>query len=78
MGGEIIESRLRGLYKNADETMRRAAAAGIKIVDDLPNAQFAIPESTPDETARGKGRELDQTHIPQFGSGTTFQENVTA
>ena len=73
IAGETIETNFRRLYVNTDETMRRAAKVAARHVASLPNSDYAIPESTPDETARGKGRLPDQAHIRQFGSGTTYK-----
>ena len=39
----------------------------------LPNDEYAIPESTPDVSARGQGKKIDQTQIPQFGDGSMFK-----
>jgi hypothetical protein len=69
LAGEEIDRALRGLRDNTDETMRNAAEAALKQVDNLSNADYVIPEKTPDETFRGTGTKPDQTHIPQFGSG---------
>jgi hypothetical protein len=73
LGGEEIDAALRDLWNNADSTMKAAAAVALKRADALPNAEYAIPEKTPDLKARGKGRKADQTHIPQFGSGSTVR-----
>jgi alkylation response protein AidB-like acyl-CoA dehydrogenase len=74
MAGAIIDENLRGLYKNTDETMRRCADVAARHIAALPNSGYAIPESTPDDSARGTGRETDQTHIRQFGSGSVYEE----
>lgn len=71
--GKDIEDQLRDLYRNTDESMRAAAQAALRHIDELPNDQYSVPEKTPDETALGTGREQDQTHIQQFGSGTTYE-----
>jgi hypothetical protein len=73
LGGEEIDNALRGLWKNIDDTMVQAAAAAFKRADTLPNADFVLAEKTPDLKARGTGRQPDQTHIPQFGSGSTVR-----
>ena len=60
----------RALRYNADDSMRRAAAAAIAHNDAMPPDQFSIPERTPDMKVRGKGRRTDQSAIKQFpGSG---------
>ncbi len=71
MAGLGIDSEIRSLRVNGDFTMRKAAAEAMKRIDTLPNAHYAIPERTPD-SARGTGLKFDQTHIPQFGAGSTF------
>jgi acyl-CoA dehydrogenase family member 9 len=72
MAGEEIDHQLIALRRNTDASMKKAAAATLKWIDTLPNADYAIPEKTPDAAARGKGKKLDQTAIPQFGSGSAF------
>ena len=71
LAGVEIDLALQALRKNTDETMRSAAAVAMKQVDRLPNSEFVIPEATPDQSARGTGAQPDQTHIRQFGSGST-------
>jgi len=71
-----IRTELRDLRANTDDAMRAAADAAIAQVDPLPLSDYAIPEATPDDTARGKGKAPDQTHIPQFGGGSTFTEKA--
>lgn len=72
LAAETIESNLRGLYRNIDPTMRAAARVALDLADEYPNSATSIPERTMDLAARGTGRETDQTHIQQFGSGTLF------
>lgn len=50
--------------RNADESMRRAAAAARRHNDTLPTADFYIHEASP--VASGMGKELPTEHIPQF------------
>jgi acyl-CoA dehydrogenase family member 9 len=77
LGGEEIDNCLRALRRNTDRTMLTAAAAAMKRAESLPNSDYVLPEKTPDLSARGKGRKPDQTHIQQFGSGSTVSaENV--
>jgi alkylation response protein AidB-like acyl-CoA dehydrogenase len=66
-----IAASTRALRQNTDRTMLACAQAAITQVESLPNSDYVIPERTPDEEARGTGRIPDQTHIPQFGSGST-------
>ncbi len=65
-----FRSSIQDLRQNTDRTMRRCAEAAMMQMDSLPNSDYAIPEGTPDESAAGTGRVPDQTHIPQFGSGS--------
>jgi len=78
MANHDINACLRGLYQNTDDAMRAAAKVALAASDDYPHDQYAIPERTPDTSALGKGRQTDQTHIRQFGSGTVYKgENVS-
>ena len=54
-------------------TMRPCAAAGMSELESLVLSEYVVPERTPDDAALGKGRVPDQTHIPQFGSGSTVE-----
>jgi alkylation response protein AidB-like acyl-CoA dehydrogenase len=72
MAEHDITACFRALRQNTDRTMLPCAEAGMNRVETLPNSDYVIPEKTPDESARGKGRVPDQTHIPQFGSGSTM------
>jgi acyl-CoA dehydrogenase family member 9 len=77
IGGQEMDNALRDLRTNIDGTLRSAAAAALKRVESLPNADYVLPERTPDLKARGTGRKPDQTHIDQFGSGSTVKtENI--
>jgi len=77
LGGKDIDDQIRDLRRNNDETMRAAARVALQRLEQLPIEDYVMPESTPDERAFGKGRMPDQTHIPQFGSGTTVKpENI--
>jgi alkylation response protein AidB-like acyl-CoA dehydrogenase len=71
---EEIDANLRGLTKNQDETMRKAAAVAMRHIGEMDNAHFAIPERTPDMEARGTGMDFDQDNIQQFGNGSMFIE----
>ena len=70
LADEQITIQLRGLRHNTDRTMAGAARVAMKQMDSMPHSDYVIPESTPDESALGTGREPDQTHIQQFGSGS--------
>jgi len=67
-----IEAEIRSLHNNSDSTMKRAAAAAMKRSDSLPNSLYTIPERTMDLKARGSGQKVNQSPIPQFGSGSVF------
>ena len=67
-----IESQRRAIRSNSDKSMRSAAEGALKWSETLPNGDYAIPESTPVESARGKGKVIDQSMIEQFGEGTVF------
>jgi hypothetical protein len=41
----------------------------MRFIDTLPNSDYAIPEKTPVEEARGTGHQADQSAIQQFGEG---------
>lgn len=69
-----IDENLRGLTKNYDDSMRKAAAVAMRHVAELPNGDYALPEKTPDADARGTGMDFDQEHIQQFGNGSMFIE----
>ena len=65
---------LRGLRTNTDDTMRTAADATWDLLETMPHSDYIVPEKTPDETALGNGRTVDQSHIQQFGSGSIARE----
>ena len=67
-----IEQHRRELRSNTDATMREAASAALRWAESLPDGDYAIPESTPVESARGRGKDVDQSAIRQFGAGTVF------
>ena len=68
-----IEIKRMELRNNSDETMASAADAAFEWSKGLPNSDYAIPESTPDASARGHGKQVDQNQIPQFGEGSIFK-----
>ncbi|MGP1347434.1 MAG: acyl-CoA dehydrogenase family protein [Phycisphaerales bacterium] len=59
-----IHTRWRQLRDNADDSMRKAAAAAIEHNNTLPNDRFVIPERSP--VAKGTGRAPNQDAIKQF------------
>jgi alkylation response protein AidB-like acyl-CoA dehydrogenase len=77
MGGKEIDDNLRELRENTDDAMRPAAKVAMDRIRQLPIEHYVVPERTPDMTVRDKGRKTDQTHIRQFGAGSTVsKENV--
>jgi alkylation response protein AidB-like acyl-CoA dehydrogenase len=77
MAHHEIGRNTRELRRSPDRTVHPCYEAAMRQVEALPNPDYVIPERTPDESARGKGRKPDQTHIPQFGSGSTVEaQNV--
>jgi alkylation response protein AidB-like acyl-CoA dehydrogenase len=70
---EEMELCRRGLRTNIDSSIKPTADVAYRQSDMRPNGRYSIPESTPDQTARGTGRELDQTNIPQFGAGSLVE-----
>jgi acyl-CoA dehydrogenase family member 9 len=73
LGGEEIDNALRALWNNSDASIAPAAAVAFKRAETLPNADYVLPERTPDLKARGTGRKPDQSQIPQFGAGSTVR-----
>jgi len=59
-----IEENLRGLTRNADESLRAASDAALAYNDTLPNKDFAIPERSP--SAKGTGRVPPRDGIRHF------------
>ena len=66
---EAIRTELR---QNCDSTVERAARSALEWARTLPNGKYVIPESTPDASARGQGKQVDHTHIKDFGEGSVF------
>jgi len=73
IAGEEIDANMRGLHHNSDAKIKAACDVAARQISALPNSDFSIPEATPDKSAFGKGRTMDQTSIPQFGSGSTVK-----
>ncbi|MFG0331427.1 MAG: acyl-CoA dehydrogenase family protein [Phycisphaerales bacterium] len=67
-----IQNNIHELRHNCDESTRSAAAAVRKFIDSRPNSDFIIPEASP--SAKGTGRQPDQSAIKQFGSGSIAVE----
>ncbi len=72
LAGHEIDLQLNALRRNTDASMKKAAATVAKWIETLPNSDYSIPERTPDLAARGHGKNVDQSAIPQFGSGSVF------
>jgi hypothetical protein len=73
-------TELRALFVNTDATMKKAAAAAFAASDLLLNANYSIPERTPDQKYFGTGRTpaSQQAGIPQFGSGSVYAGDMAA
>jgi alkylation response protein AidB-like acyl-CoA dehydrogenase len=69
-----INTNISRLNKNADDSMRTAASAALKHNDTLPNADFIIPESSPN--AKGTGRVLPEEHIKQFPGDSAANNKI--
>jgi len=72
-----IENTRSELRQNCDSTVARAAQNALEWSKTLPNSKYVIPESTPDASARGHGKQVDQTQIRQFGEGSVFSGEPT-
>jgi hypothetical protein len=69
-----INGWFRALRQNTDKTMLVAAEKAWEFGETLPNADYYIPERTPDLDARGTGKECEQDSIKQFGAGSLFTQ----
>lgn len=79
-----ILERFRELRINSDGTLFQAAAAGRQLVDNLPNADFYVHESSP--TDKGTGKRVRTDIVKQFpgtkrmdipGDGAGSAEDLT-
>ena len=77
LGQDEIATAFAALRENPDDTVKAASDVALDRMAALPNSDFVIPERTMDMDARGKGAQPDQTHIPQFGSGSLFKSKDT-
>jgi len=68
-GTKEMDRNFRELTDNSDDTLHGAYEAIMRHIEKLPNSDYAIPEKTPVEDARGTGHQADQSAIPQFGEG---------
>jgi hypothetical protein len=59
------------MRNNADESMRRAAAAARRHNDTLPNGDYYLHESSP--VAQGLGKNVVMEHIQQFPGETLVE-----
>ena len=71
-----INGWLRGLRENADATMLKAAEKAWEFGETLPNCDYYIPESTPNDEALGTGKVNNQDGLQQFGGGSVFLEQT--
>ena len=69
---EAIDAEFAGMYRNSDDAMRACAKVALEESSRRPQANYAMPESTPDPDAFGKGRPLKQDGITQFGEGSQY------
>ena len=69
---EAIDAEFAGMYRNSDDAMRACAKVALEESSRRPQANYAMPESTPDPDAFGKGRPLKQDGITQFGDGSQY------
>ncbi len=74
MARHEIHNEIRGLRNNTDVTMQRCADAAWSELPSMPHGEYHIPELTPVEEARGKGRPVDTENIQQFGGGSIAAE----
>lgn len=54
-----IERCFHDLFENDDDAMRAAAQAAMRYSEQLPNCEFAIPESSPNAKGTGRIAKLD-------------------
>ena len=71
-----IEKNFSALYRNADESMNKAADAAIALSESQPNSLFIIPERSP--TAAGTGRQPRMEGIKQFPGDNALTPNKYA
>lgn len=74
LGEEESEICRRALKDNSDDSMRATAQVARRLIDQLPNEDYTIPERTPDQDALGTGRTPNTEDIPQFGSGSLYEQ----
>ena len=67
-----INGWMNALRQNTDTPMLLAAEQAMEFGHTLPNADYYIPERTPDLEALGTGKVCEQEAIKQFGSGSLF------
>ena len=65
-----INGWFRALRQNPDKRCLLAAEKAWEFGETLPNADYYIPERTPDLDARGTGKVCEQEFIKQFGAGS--------
>ena len=67
-----IRENVRGLTRNADQSMVAAAEAQYAVTDQMPNEDFYIHESS--LSAKGTGHPIQTEHIKQFPGDAYIQE----
>lgn len=75
IGHETIAHEMRALRSHTDDTSRAAAESVLSWIDQYPNDDYAMPETSPVADARGRngvGRTLGEEVVPQFGEGSLF------
>ena len=76
VGNSEFAAAIRALRQNHDDTTRAAGLSVLNWIDQYPNEDYALPETSPNADARGrdgKGYHADQEQIQQFGSGSIFE-----
>ncbi len=75
IANEAFGDEMRKLRANHDHSIRKAGKSVLAWVDQFPNSDYAMPETSPVADARGRdghGFQPDQDQIHQFGSGSAF------
>ena len=76
IGNREFGDAIRSLRQNHDATTRAAGKAVLSWIDQYPNEDYSLPETSPNADARGrdgKGFHADQNQIQQFGDGSVFE-----
>lgn len=76
IGNREFAEAIRSLRQNHDATTRAAGKSVLTWIDQFPNEDYSLPETSPNADARGrdgKGYHADQNQIQQFGDGSVFE-----